>query len=274
MRFAIVASANDLAGITIRNSLQKAGFAPTTEIFDSFPVLQWKDIKLYTINTNPLFFELCDSLSADFLIFATKHSSKAGVPSLCMHPVGNWGNAEFGGKEKELVIAPAHYLKMALQLLEKKNTIGYEVFQEATHHGPASTKPILFMEIGSSESQYENNDAGNIIAETIMELVLSEPMRLYAPVKSAVGIGGLHHTANFKKIQIESDVAIGHVCPKYALDSLKKDILLQAIDKTYPKAELVILDWKGLGTEKERIKKIVEEVKNERGISVMRTQEF
>ncbi len=252
MRFSIIVSEKDPAGMTIKGALEE------------------RNIPVITVKKESVSFDACDTLDTDFLIFATKHQSKKGVPSLCTHAVGNWGIAELGGKEKTLGIAPAHYLKRALQLLEEKNALGWEVFQEATHHGPFSRKPILFLEIGSTEKEYCNKAAGRIIADVILELLSFQPHR-YIP---ALGIGGLHHTPNFKKIQLQTEIAIGHVCPKYNLQFLSKDMLIQAMDKTDPQAQIILLDWKGLGSEKERIKKIVDDVVLERKIKIMKTNDF
>lgn len=252
MQFSVIISEKDPAGMNIKTALEE------------------RKIRVHTTKQESVHFEECDKLPADFLIFATKHQSKKGLPALCAHAVGNWGIAELGGKENLLGIAPTLYLKRAVQLLEEKNSLRWEVFQEATHHGPYSKKPILFIEIGSAEKEYNNKEAGRIVAEVILELLSYAPHRCIP----AIGIGGLHHTPNFKKIQLQTDIAIGHVCPKYNLPFLTKEMIMQALDKTMPKAELIILDWKGLGGEKERIKKLVDEIVVERGIKVMRTSVF
>ena len=55
---------------------------------------------------------------------------------------------------------------------------------------------------------------------------------------------------NFKKILLNTEFAVSHVCPKYNLESLDKGMIKQAIERTYEKVEFIILDWKGLGKEK------------------------
>ncbi len=270
MEAAIIVSAGDPAGQTIKSVLQQMSFSETAEQYDGYRILRRGNTKLYTTVKESIHFEECDTISADFLIFSTKHVSTKGVPSLCTHAIGNWGTAEMGGREKTLGIAPAPYLKRALQLLEEKNLLGFDVFQEATHHGPASQKPILFIEIGSSQKEYENREAGFIIANTLLDILSFKPLA----EKTAVGIGGLHHSPNFKKIQLNSNIAVGHICPKYNLPFLTKEMVVQAIDRTSPKAELIILDWKGLGENKERIKQLVDEVAHEKEVHIMRTQEF
>jgi len=181
------------------------------------------------------------------------------VPSLTVHAPGNWGKAEMGGRKGELDIAAAAMIKSGLNELNKKvaeEKLKYDVIQEATHHGPYLEKPCMFIEIGSSESAYNDEKAGKVIAATVMKILESSEYN----VTTAVAIGGMHHTPNFKDIQLSTNIAIGHVCPKYRLGELNAEQLQQAIDKTWPKkAELVIVDWKGLGENKEKVKRLLDE---------------
>ena len=52
---------------------------------------------------------------------------------------------------------------------------------------------------------------------------------------------------------LKSDIAVGHICPKHNLETLDEEMLNQMLEKTLPKPEFVMLDWKGLGKEKQRI---------------------
>jgi len=249
---AIITSKQDLAGINVAEELKKEN-------------LEKHNTKLYEIEEKPVYAKNIDKrIDADLFIFATKHSSKSAIPSLSVHSPGNWSNAGLGGKDSELCVCPALYLKEALIFLEKNNTINFDVIQECTHHGPYLEKPCFFIEIGSTEKQWKNKEAGKIITKAIMHL-LKNPPKEY---KTAFGIGGLHTTPNFKKIILNSNIAIGHVCPKYNLENLNKHNLKQAINKTVPKSNLIILDWKGLGKYKERIKELTE------NYNVKRTSDF
>ena len=156
--------------------------------------------------------------------------------------------------------------KRIANLSELAKDTNFDVIQECTHHGPFLKKPSMFIEIGSEIEQWQNKDAADIIARAILILISEE----VEECRSAVGIGGLHHTPNFKKLILNSDIAIGHVCPKYMLEHLDKEMIEQAIERTVPKAELVILDWKGLREFKKRISAMVEEM----GIEVKRTKDF
>ena len=248
MKIAIICSKSDEASKNIHSFL----------IDLIKPKMGEHDVSLHLMDEESVYLENIDKkIGCDFIIFATKHQSKSGVHSLSVHVQGNWGEAGMGGKNRELGIAPSVWLKEGLKILEKKaENMHYEAIQECTHHGPYIQVPSMFIEIGSSLEEWKNQEAGKIIAEIIVEL-LEMKMPEY---KSAVGIGGLHHTPSFKKIMLGTNIAVGHVCPKYNLQNLNKEMIQQALEKTIPKANLVIVDWKGLGEYKEKIKEMLESI--------------
>ena len=267
MKTAIIVSSKDLAGMNIKNHLVKIFHETPERVRDEAVYSFNHKIKLYTVDIDTIHTENIDSeIEADMFLFATRHKSEKGTPSLSVHSPGNWKSADYGGNEKELALCPASYLKKAVGLLKKNNTIGFDVIQECTHHGPSLKKPCLFIEIGSTEKEWVRDDAGKIISRVIIELLTTPTIEC----ESAFGIGGLHTTPNFKKIQLNSDIAVGHVCPKYNLVNLDKEMILQALEKTKPKSGIVIVDWKGLGEHKERIKTILDEMK----IEWKRTQDY
>lgn len=250
---AIIVSTQDIAGLNIKESLLNLGFKETSQRFESYPVYQYDDFRLYITDTDSIYCENIDKkIDADIFIFATRHNSASGIPLLSAHALGNWSKAEFGGQDRRLCIAPAYLLKQAIISMEKLNDLGFEVVQEVTHHGPYLEKPCIFIEIGSSEKEWKVKRAGEIIAKTIISL--SQQTRC----KPALGIGGLHTTPNFKKIILNTDIAIGHVCPKYMLEFLDENLILQAINNTLEKAVLVVVDWKGLGQYKEKVVKMLD----------------
>lgn len=271
MRFAVIVSTKDPAGLNIKEALMRIyDFQDAGKKFDNHPVYSYQDIMLYTTDTDTILCEDIDEkIDADIFIFATRHKSQSGIPSLSVHTTGNWGKADkdFGGKDKTLCVAPTDYLKQAIKYIEANNQTDFEVVQECTHHGPFIKKPIMFIEIGSSEKQWGNIAAADTIAATIIHITISEPFRS----KTAFGIGGLHTTPNFKKIMMKTDISVGHVCPKYMLENLDEEMIKKAIKNNHPNiADIIILDWKGLGTEKERIIKILKEL----DIPFTRTSEF
>jgi D-aminoacyl-tRNA deacylase len=271
MDIAIVVSTKDSAGMNIKENLLKSGFDETAEEFENHKVYHQKvkgqDIRLYTTDIDSIDCEHIDlkikdsGFSPELVIFATKHQSASGIHSLSVHAPGNWSKAEFGGEDNKLCIAPARILKFTLIHLEeeaKKNNLGYDLIQECTHHGPYLDTPAMFIEIGSDEESWKNPAAGEAIASTILHLLNN--INNIPDYRVAFGIGGPHHTPSFTKVMHRTDICFGHVCPKYMLTALTKEDILQAMEKTLPKADLVVLDWKGLGTEKERIKILLDDL--------------
>ena len=250
MKTAIIISKKDPASLNIKDCLlEKYPFKENNDVYTL------EDINIYTIEEESIYSENIDKkIRADLFIFATKHESTSKINSLSVHVPGNWSKAELGGKDRELCVAPVSLIKEILLELEKSN-IDYEKIQEVTHHGPFLQKPCLFIEIGSTLSEWTNKEAGEIIATTIMN-VLQKPTKKY---KIAVGLGGLHHSPIFKKVILRTDITIGHICPKYMLENLDIEMLKQAIEKNVEKVDLILLDWKGLGQYKQKVLDLVKE---------------
>ena len=117
-QIAIISSSRDPAGVNIRNNLiELFGFEKIGEKFDDNGIYQYnkipnKIIKLHLTNNDLIFSENIDKkINADIFIFASKHRSKENTQSFAAHPIGNWGKAEFGGKEKALCPSSAILLK-------------------------------------------------------------------------------------------------------------------------------------------------------------------
>jgi len=251
MKISVIISKQDIAGMNILNSLQEKGYQDSIVIEED------------TIHSE----NIDKTLDTDLIIFATRHQSQNPIPSLSVHTPGNWSDdSSHGGSPNQLCIAPALYLREAMLKLEKLNNIDFEIVQECTHHGPHTEIPTMFIEIGSVEEHWRNKDAANIIAETILHLLQFKPVE----IPTVFGIGGQHTTSNFKKL-LNHNLALGHVCPKYMLEHLTEDKIKQAINKTLPNNNIiVILDWKGLGPHKEKITTIL----NNLNIEYKRTKEY
>jgi D-aminoacyl-tRNA deacylase len=127
---------------------------------------------------------------------------------------------------------------------------------EVTHHGPYMKKPVCFLEIGCSEKEWVDPALGKIIGEVLKDLV-SNP---YEEAKTVIGIGGGHYAPTFNRTLEKTDYAVGHILPKYKLDDLNEEMLKQAFERNLEKVELVLLDWKGLGPNKEKIVSLLEKL--------------
>ena len=270
-KIAIIASLKDSAGVNIRNNLIGL-FNPekTGEKFDNNDVFDHnkipdKNIKLYLTNDELIFSENIDKrIDADFLIFASRHRSKENKPSFTVHPIGNWNKADFGGKEKALCPSSAFLLKSLFIELNKNSFLfsketNFQVTMEATHHGPYVEKPAVFVEIGSTDKEWEDSQNGEIIARTIMNALemFKVPEHENGWV-SALLLGGGHYAQAGNKAMLSTNYAIGHICPKYLLEHITEDILLQAVERITPKPSVILLDWKGLGQCKQKISALLD----------------
>ncbi|MBI4438734.1 hypothetical protein HY640_02275 [Candidatus Woesearchaeota archaeon] len=264
MKAAIVTSTVNPASANIREQLiSRHGFREMQRVHHL--VLGSVLVAMHSFDRELLFFDGMDKMiDADVFIFPYTHTSRAGVDAFAVHSVGNWGRAELGGMDRTLCPAPSALMKQLLKSLHG-NSMGVEVIQEATHHGPFVGKPSVFVEIGSSSGMYSSPEAGRIVADAIVSSLQS-----MNPVRSAVGIGGLHHCPNFSRVMLNTDVSVAHVCPKYALGGLDGEMLVKALAACSPKANLVVLDWKGLGEHKDKIKLLVDSA----GVAVCRTGDF
>ena len=264
---AIIVSSNDPAGMPIKQQLlTNYGFEESKgETFDSSPVftlpIEDCNAKLFTAAADSIHCENIDKrIDADIFVFATRHYSSAGVPALTTHSVGNWGRAEFGGKDSTICQTVPSLLKLFLQNLAavaKSGNYNGEVVQEATHHGPFLEKPAVFIEVGSTEKEWNDEKLASMVADSLIG-GLGDYVDLDDNFVPVVALGGLHYARSFRKLMLESEFAVGHVCPKHSLSSLTPELLQQAMAACNPSAKKVVLDWKGLGSEKQRIKELLE----------------
>ncbi len=256
---AIIVSKQDIAGLNIKeNLIQNFGFKETDEINDGFPVFESGNIKLFTFREDTIYLNNLN-INAEYIIFATKHKSASGMKALTVHSPGNWYLNELGGFKRKLCIANPDFIKLAFKHLNELNILNFEVSMEATHHGPYIDKtPCSFIEIGSSEDEWIIPEAGRIVAEAIMRTV--KEWRT-SKSKVAVGIGGGHYTPYFNRISLNTDYAFGHIIPKYALPYVDEEMILEAMERSSPKADFVIIDEKGMGKDKQRIIEILNKLK-------------
>lgn len=264
---AIAVSSKDTAGVNVKAQLIESGlFRELDEFFDAQAVYSAtvanETVKLYTTAADTIFCnDLDKKIAADIFVFATRHASGAQVHALTMHSIGNWGKAEFGGKQGTLVPATALLMKIMfknLVAIAAAKNYEHDVVQEATHHGPFLEKAAVFIEIGSNEEEYKNTMNGKIIAETIINSIKHYNRSdissdIGKKIKSVVAVGGMHYAQSFRKLMLDGEYSVAYVCPKHALPLLNEQLLRQAVAKCVPKAELIALDWKGMGQEKQRI---------------------
>jgi D-aminoacyl-tRNA deacylase len=211
----------------------------------------------------------------DCIIVLSTHKSKNAKPMLTAHFPGNWDQAQMGGKSRTLNIAHGRLLKSIIRELEtgnRKRGLNWPLFVEADHHGPTANVPIIFVEIGSTEKEWRNEVAAQIVAEAVNNALSLETgnrtldllkQSFNGPLKrqtfqleTVFGIGGGHYSREFTKLALEDeDIAIGHICPKYAIESLAEDTFRQAIEKSVdPVSRVLVLKDGTNAAQKEKAK--------------------
>ncbi|MEF8757246.1 MAG: D-aminoacyl-tRNA deacylase [Halobacteriales archaeon] len=189
------------------------------------------------------------------VLFASRHSGETG-PLLTAHPPGNFGPAEFGGRDRDLPAAPPNAHGRLLKAFEDHVPEGYDVGMECTHHGPSRVGvPAMFVEVGSAEPQWADPDAAEAVARSILDLRGVEPRT----DRAFVGFGGSHYVPRFERIARETPWSVGHIAADWAIDDMgdpedeaNREVIRQAfgrsgttyavIDGEYPAIERVVAD--------------------------------
>ncbi len=250
MTILIIASLIDPASVNIADKLIKEyGFEESERTFSGRPVYKKNDLLLAYLDVDDIYAEDVDRIfKAEEVIFASRHQSESGEPTLTVHVPGNVLNrADFGGRPGSLGWAHPQRMKAALvalkQAKEEFDLTEYSVSLEVTHHGPTElTVPAMFVEIGSAESQWTYEKAGYVVAKAIWAGGTN-------PIdsRSCVGFGGGHYAGKHTELTLEEDVAVGHIFSKYALiEGFEPHLIEASFRKTYGGCKLAAIDWKGV----------------------------
>jgi D-aminoacyl-tRNA deacylase len=262
MTVLIVASAEDPASMNIKTSLIEQTSWEEHGTFYDTPVYSSRSMENVVLVTIPdkkirhenIDFEVHEQLriTPRIVIFLSRHRSKMGEPTLTVHPIGNYGAAEFGGEPKKLIPAAPRTMTALLRQIKrnlKATDLTYQVCYEVTHHGPMLQIPTVFVEVGSTEVQWQQKEPASVIATSLLDVLhdkhYEEDYSKDIPV--LVGIGGGHYAPRFTDVAFERNVAFGHMIPSYHIDEGNIDwaMIQQAIQMT-PDASGVYLHKKAL----------------------------
>jgi D-aminoacyl-tRNA deacylase len=233
---AILASARDPAGQNIMAQLLKLFDFKRADIPNVREAYVCDDVLAATVDSVLQLTSL--PIAVEEVIVASRHASESGKPTLTVHAPGEI-------EKWELAVASPPTIKSALKSLARMRDefkLAYEVSLEATHHGPTKLGvPVTFVEVGSSQRQWQDEKAAEAAAHAIMEAVT-------APIEGhqAIGFGGPHYAPRHTDIVLRTDVCIGHIIPKYV--DVDEGLVRLAMERTRGGAQLFVLDWKGLGS--------------------------
>lgn len=277
-KITIICSAADLASQNIKNHLlnlkkweflklpENSGFSTARKSSDEkFRLVEIEEIHIFQDGIDKKLENA--GLPASLIVFASKHRSKEEINSLTVHCTGNPSEeARLGGSPRTLAVSSPPAMKSILKemkrLVEEKG-LKYDVTLEVTHHGPTELSvPSIYAEIGSTEVQWKDVEAGEIAAKAILAVSLDK-------VPVAVGFGGGHYAMRQTGLLLETEISFGHNFPKYQLEFVDEALIKQAIEKS--EAEFAYFDRKSMKSEdRNRISEILEKF----GLKVLKESEI
>lgn len=237
MPLLILVSRADPASVTIRDALLDMHEWREVGRFHGLPVRAHGEFLMAEVEPLHLECDLVDralrqaGFAFDAVLFASKHRAESGKPALTVHPIGNYGAADFGGLEGRVVPAPPLVVSRVLRRLhaEAQGT-RHQATLEATHHGPFLETPACFVEIGTDEAAWTDAKLGQKVARAILAAAEPSPGDA-APV--LVWLGGSHYAPRAGDLVKQSRLNVGHVVPSYALDrGVSPEALLDAVRGT------------------------------------------
>ena len=243
MKYLLIYSTKDLAGMNIKNNLNNLNLDDLKENIYFFET----DKKLTELSQKDL------PNDYDYYIFLSKHRSESKKPTLTVHTSGNLTtDNSHGGNIEEICPCDGVLNSLLLKNISKYNNLeeysrfNFEVSFEAVHHGPTDLNiSSVFVEIGSSEKEWEIKEAGEIIAKSIIDTIASIENKNYDDLDKVVGFGGGHYAPRFTKLVLSNKCYVGYIIPKYA--KLSEKVLEQILLKQ--DFDYILFDWKGLNSE-------------------------
>jgi D-aminoacyl-tRNA deacylase len=223
MKVALINSRMDAAGCNIRHHIgqclsEKNPGSPRSEREFTFLEYDGRLINAEGIDAG---------IDADLVIFLSRHTSVNPIPVLTVHPTGNYRDAELGGSPRTLAPASPAMMQATLRALARHCPENYRVSYEITHHGPTGlSHPSFFVEIGSTEKEWNDPVAGRAVADAVLDAV---PLANAVPM---IGFGGTHYAVRETGIALESRGAFGHIAHTREIATLDEPMVRQMIAKT------------------------------------------
>ncbi len=260
MRVAIICSEVDDASQNIARHLLKR--VRWTRGSDGPVEWTYRNFQLVAVEGKLIDQETLDqSLSTDLLIFASRHQSETRKgPVFSADFTGDVSRATRKGSNVVLARAAPRALKLVVETLTNLSSV--EVLVEATHHGPSAIEtPSLFVEIGSTKAEWNNEALGDTVARALLKLASQS---LDIPCPTAVGFGGAHYAVRHTDVLLSSDICFGHIFAAYQLECLTRETVREAFEKS--QAQFAYFDRKHINGERTRIEATVHDL----GFEVLR----
>jgi D-aminoacyl-tRNA deacylase len=245
----LLSSLEDRASINIRDRLLEMVDWVEMGAYGGRPAYRRGEDVMVTIEGPHLFSDDIDEavsqelkVQIDRVLFLSRHKAASGIPTLTVHPIGNYGAADFGGRPGELVPSdPQLMTALLIKLTEIARGLPFQVSFETTHHGPWLSRPTAYIEIGSGEGNWGNEDAAKAIASAVLNADRSDD-----PI--AIGVGGGHYAPRFSEVCLAKRISFGHMVPNYAIEKVDDALALDRMGKAAKasKAKLVYIHRKSM----------------------------
>ena len=266
----VICSERDAASVNIRDRMLEIGSFDEAGTFEGRPLFEGHEGHIVTIGEESLYRNNVDAevfsatgIKHGSVVYLSRHSSKSGLRSLTVHPIGNFSHARYGGFFRQLVHCCPGGMTNALRALHRlagEAGLPHAVSFEVTHHGPYLNSPTFFIEIGSDEEAWEDRVAAEVVARTVLDV---GPMG-EGPV--LIGVGGGHYAPRHTDVALRKAVCYSHMIPNHALASLGQQMLDSMLDYVC-EARMVYYHRKAM--DKEELRRLTEFFES-RGLQTVR----
>ncbi len=270
----IVATEQDLCSRNIGHRLEQS-FEEFKHETCPYKTLR-RDNAILVWHPNDLVLDVSDLdiyFDPEVYIFVFRHLGK-GASRLTVHPAGNFrlpqkdSKVPYRGEPHKLAYSHPAYMKLALQQLNtinKERNLGYQVSYEVTHHTPTDLKaPVMFVEIGDTEQQHQDEKAVQVVADAVLNLLTLQTEQS----KNCLALGGDHYAERFTRRALGEGYAFGHFIPYFTFTDVTPEVIELALDKTVGGVQYAMLDRKAQGSETDRQKILA--VLEKRGIELIK----
>jgi len=168
----------------------------------------------------------------DEVLVLSRHVSSTDTPAITLHAIGLPGAyppgepGKSGGINGKMVPPSPRfaflYREMVKEARQNRLDEYFDLTLEATHHGPVLKTPTLYIEIGSTQSDWRREDALDLWARVLCRALGLDGEAPRGEWKGKgdvmVGLGGGHYAPRHKVVAENGKIWLGHILAGYALD--------------------------------------------------------
>ncbi|MDC0212566.1 D-aminoacyl-tRNA deacylase [Euryarchaeota archaeon] len=236
----ILSSTLDEASMNLARALSESSDWQNTEDFAhgrvrrhaKMPVtiLEIDELHIHADNIDRIHMDETGSMIDEVLVLS-RHVSSTNTPAITLHAIGLPGESPPGekgvsGGVNGYVVPPSpRFASLYRKMLEvaRKNGLeeDFDLTMETTHHGPKLDTPTLYIEIGSTKSEWNRKDAALVWSSVICEVLGLNGGSSQGDWKGSgsvmVGFGGGHYAPRHKSVVELGNFWLGHVLANYSL---------------------------------------------------------